>query len=138
MASVTTFADVQKAQKRSVPTEDKAWIEDLIAKAEAILSLRRGDVEDWVAEQNSDKRRQAVKHAVTNMVTRVLKNPDGYTTEADGDYSYGRDKSLASGQLYATTTDLQLLGLRTGRGRAKSIRLYLPSDSPRNMNVGRR
>lgn len=136
MANVTTFEDVDKSQKRSLPTEDKPWIEDLIRKSEAILSIRRGDVEDWVAEQNSDKRRQAVKDAVTNMVGRVLKNPDGFATEADGDYSYGRPRELAAGELYASITDLQLLGLKTGRRRAKSMRLTLPSDSPRNMKVG--
>lgn len=135
MGSITTFNDVKAAQKRPLPDEDKAWVETLIRHAEAILSLKRGDIEDWVAEQNSDKRRAAVRQAVTNMVGRVIKNPDGFATETDGDYGYGRVKELATGELYATSTDLQLIGLRSGRGRAKSMRLYLPPDSPRNAAV---
>jgi hypothetical protein len=133
MANITTFNDVKNARKRPIPDEDQAWVETKIREAEAILALKRGDLEDWADEKDSDKRRANIKIAVTRMVMRVVKNPDGFTTEADGDYSYGRDKASASGEVYASAADLQLIGIKTSRGRAKTIRLTLPADSPRNM-----
>jgi hypothetical protein len=137
MASVTTFDDVSSAQKRPIPSEDQTWVEAKIREAEAILSLKRPpSIEDWAAEQDSDNRRANIKFAVIRMVTRVLKNPDGLTAEADGDYSYGRDKSLASGEIYASRADLLLIGIKSTRRARKAIRLTLPPDSPRNMRVG--
>jgi hypothetical protein len=136
MPNITTFEDVSSARKRPIPDEDKAWVEGLIGEAEATLAIRRGDLDEWVAEQDTTKRTENVKRAVRRMVLRVVKNPDGFTAEAAGDYSYGRDKSLSSGEIYASSADLQLVGIRTGRRRAGSIRLTLPADSPRNMSAG--
>jgi hypothetical protein len=135
MANITTFQDVSSARKRPIPVEDKEWVESLIDEAEATLAIRRGDLDEWVAETDTEKRTANVKKAVRRMVLRVVKNPDGFTTEAAGDYSYGRDKSQASGEIYASTADLQLIGIKTGRKRAGSMRLTLPADSPRNMSA---
>ncbi|WP_435935808.1 Gp19/Gp15/Gp42 family protein [Leucobacter sp. Z1108] len=43
---------------------------------------------------------------VAEAVLRVVRNPDGYTTEQQGNYSYGLRASVASGYLMFTSENL--------------------------------
>jgi hypothetical protein len=128
--AITTFADVDEFAKRDIPASDQTWVEARIVEAESLLETYRGDLDDWIAVLPA-KREAKVILAVCRMVDRLLKNPDGYSTETDGDYSYGRSGALAAGEIYASRADLRLLGLGTRR-RFRSVRLHLPPESPRN------
>lgn len=46
----------------------------------------------------------------TDMIVRVLRNPDGFETEGDGQYSY-RLRAEASGKIELTEQDRQKLGI---------------------------
>lgn len=46
-------------------------------------------------------------------VVRVLKNPDGYKQESDGDYAYTLGSALASGELALTADEWRQLGVYT-------------------------
>lgn len=135
--AVTEFVDI--VSKRPIPAEDIPWLENQIEQAEAVLEIKRGDLLDYIAAgvgaAEQAKRTARVKMVVNRMVLRVVKNPDGLYSEADGDYSYSRDKSLGSGEVYASSRDLALVGV-TSRRRVSSMRLHLPADSPRNMTTG--
>lgn len=48
-----------------------------------------------------------------SMVARVLRNPDGFRSESDGQYSYQLDSASASGRLEVTDSDLELLGVHS-------------------------
>jgi len=128
--AITTFADVEQFAKRDIPASDQTWVEAKIVEAESLLATYRGNLADWIA-LDPEVNEPLVVLVVCRMVDRVIKNPDGYSTETDGDYSYGRPGSLASGELYASRADLRLLGLGRKR-RYGSIRLHLPTESPRN------
>lgn len=132
--TVTQFADIVAlaSPTRPILPSDQTWIEGQIFEAETLLETRRGDLQTWV---NIDpmKRNRIVIMVVNRMIQRVVKNPDGLFTESDGNYSYGRDKSLGSGEVYANERDWAMLGLSINR-RLSSIRMGLPSWSPRNMS----
>lgn len=128
--AITTFADVEDFAKRDIPASDQTWVERKIDEAEAILETYIGDLADWI-DVDPAKRTPKVVLVVCRMVDRVIKNPDGYNTETDGDYSYGRSGALASGEVYASRADLRILGIGLRR-RFGSVRLHLPSESPRN------
>lgn len=54
-------------------------------------------------------------------VLRYLQNPEGKYQEAVDDYSFSRDKSLASGETYITEDELDLLSSTTGSPNAFTI-----------------
>lgn len=63
-----------------------------------------------------------VIRVVSNMVIRVLRNPDGKLEESIDDYRYRRDALVSSGAL--TVTDDELADLTPGAGRrVNSVRL---------------
>ena len=128
--AITTFDDVQEASKRDIPASDRDWVDSKIREAEMLLETYIGDLDDWI-DVDSEKRTDKIVLVVCRMVDRVIKNPDSLYTESDGDYSYGRDRGVASGEIYASRRDLRLLGKGTRRDFS-SIRLHLPRESPRN------
>lgn len=128
--ATTTFADVDEFVKRDIPSSDQTWVEGKIDEAEALIETYVGDVEDWITVDPA-KREPKIILVTCRMVDRVIKNPDGLATESDGDYSYGRFGSLASGEVYLSRSDLRMLGVGLRR-RFGSIRLHLPPESPRN------
>lgn len=135
--TVTKFKDIVDLAKptRPILPEDEAWINGKIFEAEVLLESRAGDLDRWVASRpDADKARKTVVMVVNRMIERVVKNPDGLFTESDGNYSYGRDKSLGSGEVYASARDYALLGV--GTRRVTSVRMGLPAWSPRNMSCG--
>ena len=46
------------------------------------------------------------KSVIAEAVLRVLRNPDGYTNETEGNYSYGLNKQVASGYLMFTRDNI--------------------------------
>jgi hypothetical protein len=52
------------------------------------------------------------KSVIAEAVLRVLRNPDGYTNETEGNYSYGLNKQVASGYLMFTRDNISdLIGV---------------------------
>lgn len=131
---VTTFAIVTQGYKPAVPDSDREFVEDGIDEAELILESYLGPLADWIAAGNSEQRTRRIQRVVTRMVRRVMRNPSGFASETDGDYSYARPSALASGEIFVGAAEWRLLGVR--RNGFKTIRVGLPQDSPRNMPHG--
>ncbi|WP_230671033.1 Gp19/Gp15/Gp42 family protein [Rathayibacter sp. Leaf248] len=49
------------------------------------------------------------KRVIADAVLRVLRNPEGYTSENDGSYGYGKRADVASGSLFFTDSDRERL-----------------------------
>ena len=47
------------------------------------------------------------KSTIADAVLRVLRNPEGYTQEAEGNYSYGKRATVASGYLMFTAENIE-------------------------------
>lgn len=103
------------------PTRGLPWLQDQIDEAELILERRLGDLAAWADADATGLRARAVQRVVTRMVRRVMRNPEGMTSETEGDYSYRLDPRVASGSVWVTDDDWVLLGVAPRR--AGSIRL---------------
>lgn len=134
--NVTTFEVVTKGYKPPVPSSDQEFVEDAIDEAELLLSNRLGDLQEWIDAAPTPAlavmRKKRLTRAVTRSVRRVMRNPDGFTSESAGDYSYARAGALSSGEVYIGAAEWKMLGFKA-RG-FKTIRLGLPQDSPRNVH----
>lgn len=136
MAQLIEFSDVAKGHKPAIPDEDKDYVYELIDEAVVELEVVVGDLDRWIAAAKTDalraKRETKVKTVLKRMVRRVLRNPEGYLSESDGDYSYSRARDDGQlGDVVVTAKDRRTLGLG-GSIRPGTIRVGLPADSPRN------
>lgn len=127
------FNEVALGVKPAIPDEDQDYIHELIDEAEVELAVVLGDISAWVGYNQT--RADRVRTVLKRMVRRVLRNPSGFVSETDGDYSYTRAASEGLlGDVAVTRQDRRTLGLRTGI-KPGSIRVGLPADSPRNMTT---
>lgn len=108
MASVTVeFADVQERYSGGDLTLefDAKYLENQVADA-----VDYADTE-WSALIESRLTTGALterryKRIIADAVLRVIRNPDGFTTEGDGTYSYGKRADVASGSLFFSPRDI--------------------------------
>lgn len=119
MAFVVTSTDVA-AGWRPLSAAEETAAAGLIVEALVLLGAKVSDLDA--------KSEDLVKLVVARMVRRVLKNPDGWRVAPGSgidDYTEGggtRDSSLSTGEVYVSSEELGLLGVR-GAGRAFEVRL---------------
>lgn len=113
------LADVRALELRMKRTfdsdEDLAEAESALDEASAIVRDESGN--DWVSP--ADPTILAVPTIVKIITLRVaerkLRNPDGYSAETAGDYSYQRNGVGADGGLYLTEWELKVLHRKVGK-----------------------
>jgi hypothetical protein len=97
----------------------------LIAKAETRLTVmlkRRGvSLSDLASDPDM---LDVVRDVLENAVLRVLRNPEGASTESEGDYSIGYNPLDAAGNIWFPTADIDLLAPSSPFG---TIQLGLPA-----------
>jgi hypothetical protein len=111
------------------------WIgEPLEAEVLAVIDKRLGDAERILKSEVPDLLVQAAAdpeyhdNAVmveADMVLRLIRNPEGYSQESDGNYSYAIYQRVASGLLEVLDNELELLTKGQGRGMF-TISPYFP------------
>ncbi len=116
-------ASVEDVQRRFVrPLEDQERV---------VVAQRLDDAEELIrARVDPASVAPAVLAMVeAEMVLRLIRNPDGYSQETDGNYSYSVSALVASGRLEVLPDEWRLLGVRTGVGMvAPRIRGRLEAD----------
>lgn len=119
MAEVTTLADVASRLGRPLTTDERELADTLIGDAENLIRSRvPGRVLDAEHVDLS-----VVRQVAGNAVVRVLRNPDGYRSEAAGGVSYTIDTRAAAGFLTILADEWSLLGLS---GSASSAGSFAP------------
>lgn len=121
----TNPANIQDLRDRSLGTLDaasepaaNAWLGD----AWAIVETRLPGLAARLDEAGADSSLHRVSvQVVCAIVLRVLKNPDGKFKENIEDYGYQLDASVATGELYVSDAELDLLAPDAGGGGAFSI-----------------
>lgn len=109
MAEVyATVDDVRGAWERVIPDSRVPYVQGRLNAAHRLLHGKAPGLDARVASDVLD--RGLVKDVIVEMVLRVLRNPSGFRSESDGDYSYSRDTQVASGRLVVTDDDLETLG----------------------------
>ncbi|MCO5595391.1 hypothetical protein L7F22_049433 [Adiantum nelumboides] len=92
--------------------EAEAAIEIRLDDVEALIKVRIPDLEDKVSSGAINL--SLVILVESEAVLRLLRNPDGYIQETDGNYSYTLSAAVASGRLEIREDEWSLLGVQSG------------------------
>ena len=115
--AIATAADV-------ITRLDKAE-EDIEPEISALITVRLEDAErrirkkipDLVSKSNADADFKAdVVQVEADVVLRLVRNPEGFLSETDGNYTYMLSQDLASGKLEITDDDWETLGVILSSG----------------------
>lgn len=110
--SYASPSDVSDRLGRPLSTDEASQVEALLSDAEILIKSKIPDLDDKVT---TEEIAEAVVVMVTaNAVVRLIRNPAGYTSETDGEYSYQINWRLASGSLMITDAEWSLLGASSG------------------------
>ncbi|TCO56904.1 Gp19/Gp15/Gp42 family protein [Actinocrispum wychmicini] len=104
--------DVQDRLTRDLDENEARIVTTRLADAELLITDKIPDLTDRVATGVLSKK--TVVMVESDMVLRLIRNPEGYTQESDGNYSYMISSQVASGRLEVTDTEWHLLGVRRG------------------------
>jgi hypothetical protein len=108
MAYVVSTEDIE-TRWRPLSDAERVVATALLADATAMVDAKRPLLASQVAA--GDIPASVVEAVLVQMVLRVLKNPDGKRQESIDDYAWTRDNAVASGQLYVTAEELDLLSV---------------------------
>lgn len=124
--SPASVPDVE-ARFRPLSDSEKLNAEAWIADSWDILVGHRPDLPDQIDDAVSAS---SVIRVICSMVIRRLQNPEGKSEESIDDYSYKRDPSTASGDLYVKNSELDsVTPSDTGPRRTNSVRLVAYGES---------
>ncbi|SDZ12061.1 Phage protein Gp19/Gp15/Gp42 [Saccharopolyspora shandongensis] len=111
--SIATYEDVQVRLGRELDETEQATVTTRLGDAELLLSQR-------VKIEEADQ--DALRLVESEMVLRLIKNPEGIRQETDGTYGYSLSNEVASGKLEVLPREWNLLGFR---GSIYSIAPYI-------------
>ncbi len=131
MTSYATSDDVTARLGRQLTEDEQTQVPTLLSDTEILIRSRILDLDD---KAQDEAYLAILKMVEANAVKRLIRNPDGYTSESDGEYTYQINYKLASGGLEITSQEWALLGVGSGiftigvRGRTPYEQLY--ADAP--------
>lgn len=105
-----TAADVEARFVRPLEEFETRAVNIRLGDAELLLKTKIPDLDDKVASGEIPK--AVVVMIEADMVLRLIRNPDGYVQETDGNYSYSISPQVASGVLEVLPREWSLLGVR--------------------------
>lgn len=95
-------------------------VADLDSEIVALIEVRLGDVERLIKRRIKDLDAQIVsgkidvedvKQVESDAVLRLARNPEGYMSESDGNYTYMLRSDLSSGKLEILPDEWETLGV---------------------------
>lgn len=101
------------------------WARELNAEETALVNVRLEDAERMIRRRipDLDSKVQAgainaedVVQVESDAVLRLARNPEGYKSETDGDYTYTLADGLTAGALGITDDEWAILGVSGGGG----------------------
>ncbi|BBX69418.1 Gp19/Gp15/Gp42 family protein [Mycolicibacterium psychrotolerans] len=105
-----TAADVAALLARELSTEETTMVERRLEQAERLILRRIPDLDEKITAGELDE--ADVIDVEAEAVLRIVRNPDGYTMESDGSYTYQLSQETASGKLEILPSEWELLGVR--------------------------
>lgn len=124
-----TFEDVQLRFFRELTDEEKPLVEKRLQDAENKIRRRISDLDDRVAGDPAYE--DLVRQVCADAVIRLVRNPEGYIQETDGNYTYQLSHSSADGRLTITPEEWADLGVRKAIAVIHNIPLLPESLRPR-------
>jgi hypothetical protein len=104
--------DVQARFLRTLDTDEQRVVTTRLDDAERMIRRRITDLDAQIVAGTIDQ--DDVIQVEADMVLRLIRNPDGYSSETDGNYSYTISSQVASGVLEVLPDEWALLGVRRG------------------------
>lgn len=105
-------ADVEARLGRPLEPDEVAMVQIRLDDVERIIKSRIPDLDAQIIAGTIDE--SVVVMIEAEAVLRLIRNPEGYTAETDGNYSYQISASVASGRLEILPDEWALLGWRRG------------------------
>lgn len=106
--------DVAIRWGRELTAEESASITVRLEDSERMIRRRIPDLDDQIAAGTINV--EDVVQVESDCVLRLARNPEGYVSETDGDYTYKLSDNLAGGALGITDDEWAILGVSGGNG----------------------
>lgn len=130
--SYASFDDVQERFHRELEDVDRVLIETRLKDAEGKIRRRVRDLDDKVLDPEY---MALVVRTCADAVIRLIKNPDGYVQETDGNYTYMLSQQLAEGRLRIEQDEWNDLGVSRSVG-VVHVSPMLPGELMSNESTG--
>jgi len=108
-----TADDVAVRWSRELSCEDIKLVEVRLEDVERLIRRRIPDLEERIAAGEVDV--EDIVQVEADAVLRLARNPEGYVSETDGNYTYTLSKDLATGTLSVTSAEWTILGFYRNR-----------------------
>ena len=105
--------DVAVRWSRELSCEDIKLVEVRLEDVERLIRRRIPDLEDRIDSGKVNV--EDVVQVEADAVLRLARNPEGYVSETDGNYTYTLSKDLATGTLSITSAEWTILGAYRNR-----------------------
>ncbi|AMU54498.1 Gp19/Gp15/Gp42 family protein [Mycobacteroides abscessus] len=102
-------SDVSGRLGRSLDASESTMVATRLADAERLIKARIPDLDAQIVAETIDV--EIVKMIEANAVVRLVRNPNAYTGETDGNYSYQINWKTATGELEILDNEWALLGI---------------------------
>lgn len=102
--------DIQERLGRELDESEATIVATRLEDAEELILSRIPDLTEQI--DGGKLRQRLVVMVESEVVMRLIRNPEGYTQETDGNYSYTIDARVASGHLSILPEEWSLLGVR--------------------------
>lgn len=112
-----TADDVQARYEQDLDDRLTGIVNTRLGDAELLIKSKIKDLEDRLLLPSTDDNyldEDVLIMVEAEMVLRLIRNPEGYSQESDGNYSYAIYQQVASGKLEVTDDEWDLLGVSTG------------------------
>lgn len=116
---IARVADLRARYEAPIGPADEPRVAQLLIDAESRLRAEVLDLDERMADNAPPE--ELVVLALCDMVSRVIRNPAGYTSQTVGSLSYSISATGVSGRLEVTAAERALLGIRGARSRATTI-----------------
>jgi hypothetical protein len=126
--SYATPEDVEARLGRELEASEAQIVNTRLNDVELMIRYRIPDLDTKVATGVIDP--QVIIMVECDAILRLIRNPDGYTAETDGNYSYQISSQVASGKLDIFGNEWALLGVRNGAFTIRPSLAPYYSDCP--------
>ena len=106
-----TAVDIADRLGRELDDVEARIVEARLEDAETLIKTRVPTLDALIIEGKQNAR--LVIMVESDVILRLIRNPDGFTQETDGNYSYSIDARVASGRLSLLPEEWGMLGVST-------------------------
>lgn len=109
--TIATTQDLETSLMRELDETESRYASALLERAETLLLARAPELIQGILTDECHPKSALVAMIEADAVARVLRNPEAYTRETEGEYSYAINMSIASGLLKITDDEWLLLDM---------------------------